>query len=469
METFWLLGREDERPTSNTSEAKMTDTNDNPYPSILKGSDVSEETTDGSNAMYKKFLRSDTALILIKHSKKLSMVGEEETKCILLLKFFQAGDFSQSVSQQIIPKKKVSVGIAAVERTLPSNIGWSVCGGAIGMALDKLRENHLVDDFEFERVHNIEFYVNFTDCNSFSAVGVGIDFMRDKKVDVVIAPPCPETAIIMAHLSTIYQTTILGWGFLTSFEFSLAEKYPFITTIISDSQTLLAEFSWDNISILFTSNEVHYCDTIIEDTEATVTQMSGYFHVGHNVILSITPSRKMSQKHLRQEHNHLQTAINDPNTYTPDIVHKQQIISGAPDMFGSSLKNIKAKSRMALRITSNKLRRGHISALSELSIHEIALRPCIVFLVLFKVDFDEKANISDSRNYYREYKWTTKGVNHLVLWLLFYSPFVMRNQASWAGSVPLRDQEATPFLSPSSCQTRPIECSATIVIQNSCL
>uniref|UniRef100_A0A1I7W8H3 cDNA n=1 Tax=Heterorhabditis bacteriophora TaxID=37862 RepID=A0A1I7W8H3_HETBA len=38
----------------------------------------------------------------------------------------------------------------------------------------------------------------------------------------------------------------------------------------------------------------------------------------------------------------------------------------------------------------------------------------------------------------------------------------MRNQASWAGSVPLRDQEATPFLSPSSCQTRPIECSATI-------
>uniref|UniRef100_A0A1I7W788 Uncharacterized protein n=1 Tax=Heterorhabditis bacteriophora TaxID=37862 RepID=A0A1I7W788_HETBA len=57
--------------------------------------------------------------------------------------------------------------------------------------------------------------------------------------------------------------------------------------------------------------------------------------------------------------------------------------------------------------------------------HEIALRPCIVFLVLFKVDFDEKANISDSRNYYREYKWTTKGVNHLVLWLLFYSPFVL--------------------------------------------
>uniref|UniRef100_A0A1I7WT62 Neur_chan_LBD domain-containing protein n=1 Tax=Heterorhabditis bacteriophora TaxID=37862 RepID=A0A1I7WT62_HETBA len=38
-----------------------------------------------------------------------------------------------------------------------------------------------------------------------------------------------------------------------------------------------------------------------------------------------------------------------------------------------------------------------------------------------------KENISDSPNHNREYKWTTKGVNHLVIWSLFYSLFLLMN------------------------------------------
>uniref|UniRef100_A0A1I7WT46 DUF5745 domain-containing protein n=1 Tax=Heterorhabditis bacteriophora TaxID=37862 RepID=A0A1I7WT46_HETBA len=37
------------------------------------------------------------------------------------------------------------------------------------------------------------------------------------------------------------------------------------------------------------------------------------------------------------------------------------------------------------------------------------------------------------------------------------------------GSVPFENQKTSPFLSPSSCQTRPIETCSIIVIQNSCL
>uniref|UniRef100_A0A1I7X3C4 DUF4005 domain-containing protein n=1 Tax=Heterorhabditis bacteriophora TaxID=37862 RepID=A0A1I7X3C4_HETBA len=45
----------------------------------------------------------------------------------------------------------------------------------------------------------------------------------------------------------------------------------------------------------------------------------------------------------------------------------------------------------------------------------------------------------------------------------------MRNQASSVGSVPFENRKATSFLSPSYCQTRPMESCATIAIRNSCL
>uniref|UniRef100_A0A1I7WZ34 Uncharacterized protein n=1 Tax=Heterorhabditis bacteriophora TaxID=37862 RepID=A0A1I7WZ34_HETBA len=45
----------------------------------------------------------------------------------------------------------------------------------------------------------------------------------------------------------------------------------------------------------------------------------------------------------------------------------------------------------------------------------------------------------------------------------------MRNQASRPGSIPLRDLEVSPFLSSSSCQTRPRDNCSTIAIQNKLL
>uniref|UniRef100_A0A1I7WQN2 Uncharacterized protein n=1 Tax=Heterorhabditis bacteriophora TaxID=37862 RepID=A0A1I7WQN2_HETBA len=42
----------------------------------------------------------------------------------------------------------------------------------------------------------------------------------------------------------------------------------------------------------------------------------------------------------------------------------------------------------------------------------------------------------------------------------------MRSGISSAGSVPFKNRKATPFLSPSSCQTRPMDNCSTIVIQS---
>uniref|UniRef100_A0A7I5EBF7 ANF_receptor domain-containing protein n=1 Tax=Haemonchus contortus TaxID=6289 RepID=A0A7I5EBF7_HAECO len=43
----------------------------------------------------------------------------------------------------------VVVGIAAAEHVMTSSIGWSLCGGAIGIALDKIKEEYDFSDFDF--------------------------------------------------------------------------------------------------------------------------------------------------------------------------------------------------------------------------------------------------------------------------------------------------------------------------------
>uniref|UniRef100_A0A1I7XC44 Guanylate cyclase n=1 Tax=Heterorhabditis bacteriophora TaxID=37862 RepID=A0A1I7XC44_HETBA len=380
----------------------------------------------------------------------------------------------------------VVVGIAAVEYVLTTSIGWSVDGGAIGMALDLLREQHLIDDYEFI------FYVNYTECDPAAAVGVGVEFMKEKKVDVVIIPPCPQqqwkllviltkhlarepttnvhlnigfedfvtetralkmrrvaegrgrllaiddsqlkaiveedprkttgevaeelnvsqsgvrylhrkkavaksalrffferaiilhdnarphvsqmtlqkvdelgyetppystdspdlsptdyhflsistsykrsqskdaknvhtfsvvalyllTAFIMAYLSTVYNTAVLGWGYLTNVQFSYVEKFPYITLPIANSLTLgyclaqlLYNFAWNNLSILYSLDDATFCDTIVTDIE---------------------------------------TAFADPLTYTPDIVYKTIIDVQDDSLMNDILNNVKSRSRIVL-------------------------------------------------------------------------------------------------------------------------
>ncbi|KAK6746790.1 hypothetical protein RB195_000198 [Necator americanus] len=223
----------------------------------------------------------------------------------------------------------IVVGIAADQYVLPTNIGWAVCGGAIGEALDRLRNLRLIEDYDFR------FYVNYSECDPAAAVGVGYYFMKQMKVDMVLGPPCPKAAKIMAHLSTKYEVPWIGWGFVTAADFALGAKYPFATTIIATSQTFgysvarfLKEFDWNNLSIVYTSNEVKYCDGLVADVEA---------------------------------------ALNDQILYNPDIVYKQQINRQDIDPLGYALNEIRRRSRIVLVcLDTGKDRRDFLIRTSQL-------------------------------------------------------------------------------------------------------
>ncbi|VDL75678.1 unnamed protein product [Nippostrongylus brasiliensis] len=76
---------------------------------------------------------------------------------------------------------------------------------------------------------------------------------------------------MMAHLSNVYQTPWMGWGFVIDPQFALSDKFPFVTTLTPTSQTIgvsavrvLAEFNWDIVSVLYSTSVVRFCVDIID-------------------------------------------------------------------------------------------------------------------------------------------------------------------------------------------------------------
>ncbi|VDP22322.1 unnamed protein product [Heligmosomoides polygyrus] len=93
---------------------------------------------------------------------------------------------------------EVRVGVAAVDAD-PNSIAWANCGGAIGLAIDRLRELSVIgNDIEFQM------FIRHTTCNAPDAVGVALDLMKTANVDVVIAPPCHGGEIYHSHVKFIY-------------------------------------------------------------------------------------------------------------------------------------------------------------------------------------------------------------------------------------------------------------------------
>ncbi|VDM80129.1 unnamed protein product [Strongylus vulgaris] len=126
---------------------------------------------------------------------------------------------------------RVTLGLIVSEHLLPQSIAWSLCGGAVGMALDKLQEDFHFADFD------LRLMIGYSECDLTKTLGLGIEYMLRQKADVVIGPPCPEAAIMMAHLSNIYQTAWMGWGYVFSPEFTLSNKYPYGTTLVPSSNS----------------------------------------------------------------------------------------------------------------------------------------------------------------------------------------------------------------------------------------
>ncbi|CAA0059170.1 Guanylate cyclase [Caenorhabditis elegans] len=187
------------------------------------------------------------------------------------------------VSLQNIPvstgttRPKLKVGIAAAQKTQSASIGWNVCGGAVPLAIERLKQAGYVTNFDFE------YYVEYTECDLASTVRTGINFLKNLEVDVIIGPPCSEAIRTMATLATLYKKPVLGWGFVSQADLSDMTRFPYLITVLPTSQTLgyaasklLELYKWDKVALLYYKSEVNHCGGVMNDVETTFNDPSTY-------------------------------------------------------------------------------------------------------------------------------------------------------------------------------------------------
>ncbi|CAI2347078.1 unnamed protein product [Caenorhabditis sp. 36 PRJEB53466] len=180
-------------------------------------------------------------------------------------------------------KMTIRVGVAAVQTVELDSIGWSNSGGAINLAIQKLRDDGFVAPFEFE------IYVNYTECDRGLGASIGIDFMRTKRLDAVIGPPCQDPMEVIATMATYYSTPLLAWGLVTDSKFTDADRYPFLTNIMANSLSLgyslvklLEMMNWDRVALYYESSNQNYPLSIINDVETAINNYDGF---GVNVVV----------------------------------------------------------------------------------------------------------------------------------------------------------------------------------------
>ncbi|EFO96503.1 hypothetical protein CRE_24798 [Caenorhabditis remanei] len=207
-------------------------------------------------------------------------------------------------------KTIIKVGIAAAQKTQSASIGWNVCGGAIPLAVEYLKRNGYVGDFEFE------YHVEFTECDRESTIRAGLFFMKNISVDVVIGPPCAEALRTMGTLGTLYKKPVLGWGFVSQSDLSDLNRFPYMPTVLPTSQTLgyaasklMELYKWNKVALLYYASDINYCQGVMNDVEAT---------------------------------------LNDPNLYPVQIVMKSQIDVADNVTTNAVLQAVKSRARIVL-------------------------------------------------------------------------------------------------------------------------
>uniref|UniRef100_A0A8R1DMM9 ANF_receptor domain-containing protein n=1 Tax=Caenorhabditis japonica TaxID=281687 RepID=A0A8R1DMM9_CAEJA len=188
--------------------------------------------------------------------------------------------FTTPMCCALFPQKtaiEIKVGIAAAQTTQSVSIGWSQCGGAVPLAIERLKNNGFVANFDFE------YFVEYTECDLSSTVRAAIKFTKELKVDLIIGPPCAQALREMTVIANIYETPVLGWGFVSQSDLSDTSRFPYLATVLPTSLSLgyvaaelLELFNWHKVALVYYKNELNYCASVIEDVETAFNDPSGW-------------------------------------------------------------------------------------------------------------------------------------------------------------------------------------------------
>ncbi|KAE9547016.1 hypothetical protein FO519_009771, partial [Halicephalobus sp. NKZ332] len=150
-----------------------------------------------------------------------------------------------------------SVNTINVGILIPSNVDVGLhrdCGmynslGAIPMAIDRIVEEELLNNFNFS------FKIFNDECDEALASGYAAILLEQNNVDVIFGPVCNAAAKVVGSLGSFYNKPVMTWGLVNSYELTNDYKYPTLSTIAGTSRALgsaivevMKQYNWEQFA-----------------------------------------------------------------------------------------------------------------------------------------------------------------------------------------------------------------------------
>ena len=100
----------------------------------------------------------------------------------------------------------------------------------------------------------------------------------------------------MGSMGKFYNTPVMTWGLVNSYELTNADKYPTVSTIVGTSRVLgqaivevMKNFDWKQFAFLYATNDPrNRCSYIKEDIEAVLNDATDIFISYQRAIPDVT-------------------------------------------------------------------------------------------------------------------------------------------------------------------------------------
>ncbi|CAI4223054.1 unnamed protein product [Auanema sp. JU1783] len=111
-------------------------------------------------------------------------------------------------------------------------IGYLNSASAVDIAMQRVREDHLLDNF------NVTFITDFDDCDESLAMEATSSLLLDYNVDAIIGPTCDRPALTAAIIAAYFNIPIYPWGMVTTSNLAGAEIYATCISLMATTETV---------------------------------------------------------------------------------------------------------------------------------------------------------------------------------------------------------------------------------------
>ncbi|UMM11656.1 hypothetical protein L5515_000834 [Caenorhabditis briggsae] len=175
-------------------------------------------------------------------------------------------------------RQTLKVGLIFVQNVtnLQVAIGYRTSASAVLVTKEKIREEHLLDNFDFE------FIYDFDECNEIQAAGKTVDLLVNKRVDVIFGPTCSRSGMISSTLAAQYNIPIFEWGLTSARQLTDVVRYPTSLPFSVNSYSLamairgtLKQFEWTEFVFMYCNDgDDEKCESLKDDIQTVASQHS---------------------------------------------------------------------------------------------------------------------------------------------------------------------------------------------------